>query len=101
MLRESVLLAQAGKQGGAGGGMILMVGYVVLFFAVYYFIAIRPQQVKQKAHQEKLNKLKSGDKVKTIGGIHGTLKKVGDKELEVEIAEGISITIDRNAVSTN
>ena len=67
---------------------------LILIFGVFYILLIRPQQKKVKQHREMLNNLKRGDKVITSGGIIGTISKVGDnKELIVEIAEGVEIKI--------
>ena len=67
---------------------------LILIFGVFYILLIRPQQKKVKQHREMLNNLKRGDNVITSGGIIGTISKVGDnKELIVEIAEGVEIKI--------
>ena len=67
---------------------------LILIFAVFYFLLIRPQQRKVKQHKEMLSNLKRGDKIITSGGIIGTITKVSDnRELTVEISENVEIKI--------
>jgi preprotein translocase subunit YajC len=74
---------------------------LVLIFAVFYFLIVRPQSKKIKEHQALLNDLKIGNKVVTSGGIIGVVKNVDAKEnqVEVEIADGVRIKILKNAVA--
>ena len=59
---------------------------LILIFAVFYFLLIRPQQRKVKQHKEMLSNLKRGDKIITSGGIIGTINKVADnRELTIEV----------------
>ena len=67
---------------------------LILIFAVFYFLLIRPQQRKVKQHKEMLSNLKRGDKIITSGGIIGTINKVSDnRELNVEVSENVEIKI--------
>tara|TARA_B100001540_G_C15665009_1_gene577358 strand:- start:605 stop:961 length:357 start_codon:yes stop_codon:yes gene_type:complete len=67
---------------------------LILIFAIFYILLIRPQQRKIKLHREMLNNLKRGDKIITSGGIIGKISKVSDnKELIVEIADEVEIKI--------
>ena len=67
---------------------------LILIFAVFYFLLIRPQQRKVKQHKEMLSNLKRGDKIITSGGIIGTINKVADnRELTLEVSENIEIKI--------
>jgi len=67
---------------------------LILIFGVFYILLIRPQQKKVKQHRELLNNLKRGDKIITSGGIIAKISKVNDnKELQVEISEGVEIKI--------
>jgi preprotein translocase subunit YajC len=73
---------------------------LVLIFVVFYFLLIRPQQKKMKAHRELIGALKRGDKVLTAGGIIGTVVKVeDDSTLLVEIAKDIRVRIARSTIS--
>ena len=67
---------------------------LILIFAVFYFLLIRPQQRKVKQHKEMLSNLKRGDKIITSGGIICTVNKVADnRELTVEISDNVEIKI--------
>jgi preprotein translocase subunit YajC len=77
----------------------MLIIYVVAFIAIFYFMAIRPQQKQRRAHLELLNSLKKGDTIITAAGIYGTVKKVDDSVVEVEIAKGVTIKVNRRAVS--
>ena len=67
---------------------------LILIFAVFYFLLIRPQQRKVKQHKDMLSNLKRGDKIITSGGIIGSINKVSDnRELTVEISENVEIKI--------
>ncbi|MBP7710224.1 MAG: preprotein translocase subunit YajC [Rickettsiales bacterium] len=74
---------------------------LVLIFAIFYFLIVRPQSKKMKEHQELVNNLKTGNKVITSGGIVGVVTDVLAKEnqVEVEIAEGVRVKILKNFVS--
>ena len=73
---------------------------LILIFAVFYILLIRPQQKKVKLHREMINNLKRGDNIITSGGIIGKISKVNDnRELNVEIAENVEIKIAAGMVS--
>ena len=73
---------------------------LILIFAVFYFLIIRPQSKKMKEQQALVNALKIGDKVITNSGIFGTVREILEKEnaLEIEVASGVTIKILRNFV---
>ena len=71
---------------------------LVLIFVIFYFLLIRPQQKRQKDHQNKLKAIKTGDTIITGGGIKGKVKKASDTELDVEISKGVVITVLRATV---
>jgi len=85
-----------GLEGIIGNPVTLM----VVLFGVFYFFLIRPQQQKAKKHREVLAALRRGDRVVTAGGMIGTISKViNDRELQVEIAEGVRVRVLRGMVS--
>ena len=71
----------------------------VLIFVVFYFLLIRPQQKKQKTLQQMIQNLQKGDKVITSGGVHGTIFKMGESVLTLEVAEKVRIQVDRQQVA--
>jgi len=73
---------------------------ILIMFAMMYFLMIRPQRKAQKAQEEMRKNIRVGDKVVTIGGIHGIISGTTDKTVSVKVAEGLSIKFDRSAVAT-
>jgi len=71
---------------------------LILMFVIFYFLLIRPQQKKQKKVQEMQSKLEKGDKIITIGGLHGTVHALDEGSLVVEVEDGTKLTYDRSAV---
>lgn len=94
----SPAFAQAGGDGASGFQALLP---LVLIFVVFYFLLIRPQQKKQKQHKEMLTAIRRGDRVVTGGGIVGTVTKViDDKELAVEITDGVKVRVQRALIAS-
>ncbi len=78
-----------------------MTGFIiqlVLVFAIFYFLLIRPQQKKMKEHENTLNAIKPGDEVVTGGGIYGRVVKADDAVLTIEIAKGTEIRVSRATI---
>lgn len=75
---------------------------LLLIFAIMYFLLIRPQQKKLKEHQEMVAALRRGDQVVTQGGVIGKVTKVKDdaNEIEVEIAQGVSVKVVRSTITS-
>ena len=71
---------------------------LILFFALMWLLLIRPQQAQHRKRQEMLARVKRGDRIVTIGGIHGTVTQVTDDTVNLEIADGVEITINKNGV---
>jgi preprotein translocase subunit YajC len=94
-------LIQAGAQKSAQGGGLLGFLPFILIFLVLYFLMIRPQAKKQKEQQKMIHELKQGDEVVTIGGIHGTIAGIREKDnaLILKISDSTKVIIDRSAVS--
>jgi preprotein translocase subunit YajC len=94
--------AQDAAIGGGTGAVIMQLLPLVLIFAVFYFLLIRPQQKKMKEHRAMLQSLKRNDKVVTGGGILGTITKVRDDsdEVEVELAPGMRVTVLRGTITS-
>ena len=82
--------------GGSGYESLIMFGMI---FAVMYFFMIRPQIKKQKKEREYRLALKKGDKVVTIGGIHGKINDVKEDTFIVEVMGGNTLKIEKTAVS--
>jgi preprotein translocase subunit YajC len=98
MLPNFVLLQAGGAPPGCGGGMST-IGMLVIMFAIFYFMLIRPQQKKAKQHQEMLKNLKKGDEVVTTGGIIGRISGITDQFVTLEIQEKVRVKLLRSHVT--
>jgi preprotein translocase subunit YajC len=87
-----------GGFGGAGGYQALIP--LLLMFAVFYFILIRPQQKKQKSQREMLQNLKTGDQVITSGGLYGTIVAIDEQKITLRIAENVKVEVGRSFVAS-
>jgi preprotein translocase subunit YajC len=84
--------------GGDVGSSLMSMLPLVLMFVVLYFVMIRPQMKRQKEHRSMIDALAKGDEVATAGGLLGKVTKLGDSHLGVEIADGVEVQLQRNAV---
>jgi preprotein translocase subunit YajC len=89
--------------GAAGGGtmeILMSLAPFLLIFVVMYLLVIRPQRAQMKKREELLKNIRRGDQVVTAGGIVGKVAKViDDKELEIEVAEGLKLRVVRTFVA--
>jgi preprotein translocase subunit YajC len=86
--------------GGGMGGVLAPLPFLLLVFAIFYFLLIRPQQKKQREHREMLRVLKTGDQVVTIGGIYGTVVDLDESKVKLKIAENVRIDVARNSIGS-
>ncbi len=98
MISTAYAMGASGAQGGQAGGIMGFLPIIILF-AIFYFLLIRPQQKKAKEHQEMIGNLKKGMRVVTSGGIYGTIQAIDDTTLGLEIAEKVKIKISRGNVA--
>ena len=87
--------AAGGSAGGSGLGSFLI---FIPILGIMYFLMIRPQQQKQKQQAEMMKRLKVGDRVRTVGGILGTIKFVSEKTVKLEVAPNTVIEFLRGAI---
>lgn len=92
----STILLQASALGSGAGGQLIM---ILLIIVVFYFFMIRPQM--KKAKDEKIFKegLVKGDKMVTIGGVHGKIVEVNDTTFIIEVDSNVKLKIEKTAVS--
>lgn len=101
-MNEFILFTIAQTEGGSpsvtGGGLVTLMP-LILIFAVFYFIVLRPQQKRQREHRQMLTQLKKGDEVVTTGGVIGKIASLTDDRLTLEVAERVKIRVLRSAIS--
>ncbi len=86
----------AGQPQGSPWAMPIM---LIVFFAVFYFLVIRPQSKRQKEHRAMLSALSKGDEVVTAGGIVGRVEALGDAFVTVEVADGVKVRLQKHAIT--
>ncbi|CAG0123910.1 Sec translocon accessory complex subunit YajC [Rhodocyclaceae bacterium] len=84
----------------ASGGGILDFLPLLALFAVFYFMVMRPQQKRVKEQKIMLDALQKGDEVVAVGGVLGRVSKVGENYVSVEIADGVTINVQKIAIQT-
>jgi len=84
----------------ASGGGILDFLPLLALFAVFYFMVMRPQQKRAKEQKIMLDALQKGDEVVAVGGVLGRVSKVGENYVSVEIADGVTINVQKIAIQT-
>ncbi|MFM7026825.1 MAG: preprotein translocase subunit YajC [Limnohabitans sp.] len=97
----SSAFAQTAPAAAAGGDMqstLMSMLPLLLMFAVLYFVMIRPQMKKQKEHRSMVDALAKGDEIVTAGGLLGKVSKIGDAYIGVELASGVEVQMQRQAV---
>jgi preprotein translocase subunit YajC len=94
------LAQQQAGQAQSGGLWYMQLLPFAFIFVIFYFLLIRPQQKRQKEHQQLLTNLKTGDKVITTSGIHGLIANVKDTTFLVKIADNVKIEVDKNAIAS-
>jgi len=87
-----------GGAGGQGGGLGAFLP-LILMFAIFYFLLIRPQQKKAKQHKLLLSALKKGDRVVSSGGLHGVVTGLTDDVVTMEVAPKIRVKVSRGSIA--
>jgi preprotein translocase subunit YajC len=93
---NAILLQAAG--GGFDPKSLIMIGLV---FVVFYFFMIRPQQKKQKEAEKFRDALKVGDKVITLGGLHGTIVSSDNETIVLSVDNGVRLTFEKTAINAD
>jgi preprotein translocase subunit YajC len=73
---------------------------LVLIFVVFYFLLIRPQTKRAKEHKKMVEALAKGDEVVTNGGLLGRITQVGENFVQVQVAEGVEVKVQKQSVAT-
>ena len=100
MLTLLIMMSQP-QNGGEGSGFFGLLPFI-LIFVIFYLLLIRPQMKQQKKKQTMVKSLKKGDKVVTVGGLHGTIEGVKDKDevLILKVADNVKVRVSRSAIAS-
>lgn len=96
-MSSTLLLAAAAPSGGAS--FFVQTIPLVLVFVIFWFLMIRPQQRRMKAHQAQIAAVKKGDRVVTGGGLIGKVTKVNDTEVEVELGPNMRVMVVKSTLT--
>jgi preprotein translocase subunit YajC len=95
LLINSQVLAEGSSPAGALGGL----PFLLIMFVLMYFLLIRPQQKRAKAHKVMMTELKKGDEVVTNGGVLGKVTSVDDSFASLEIASGVIVKVQKQGIN--
>jgi preprotein translocase subunit YajC len=91
--------AMGPQPGGGGGSQWMSFLPIILIFAIFYFLLIRPQQKRAKDHRALLSSLKVGDQVLTSGGIYGRVTGLRDDVITLEISDKVRVKVSRGHIA--
>lgn len=91
-------VVQTGTAPAPQNGFWGMVLYCAVVFGIIYFLMVRPNKKRMAEYQKMLDSLKEGNRV-MAAGIYGTIKKINEKTIELEVAKGVVIEVNKNAVA--
>ena len=91
------VLAMAAPPGQGAGAWVQLVPFV-LVLGIFYFVILLPMKRRQKKVQEFLDALKVGDRVVTTGGIFGSIAKISDQSIQLQIAPNVRVDVSRAAI---
>jgi len=94
-----LLMAGPPPEGAQGNPLMTFLPFIAVIL-IFYFLIIRPQNKKRKETERMLGALKKGDKIITIGGIHGTIHKVNETTVIVKVDDNVKLEFLRSAIST-
>jgi preprotein translocase subunit YajC len=86
------------KEGESSNPLTTFLPFILIFVIIYFFM-IRPQSRKAKEQRRFHEDINKGDKIVTIGGLHGKILEIKDKTMIIEVGNGIKLTIQREAIS--
>jgi len=89
-----------GAPAGESGNPLMSFLPLILIVGIFYFLILRPQSKKQKETQKMLSAVKKGDRVITVGGIHGIVQSVKESTVIIKVDENVKLEFNRAAIST-
>ena len=86
--------------GSSTQSFLIMIGFIVVLFALMYFLTIRPQRKRQQEQAKMLQNLQRGDRVVTIGGLYGTVESTDDNSVVIKVESGSTMRFLRSAIAS-
>ena len=100
MLDLAFAMAPPSDGAEGGGSLLALLPPMIMMFMIFYFVHIRAKQKKQQEARKMIDELKEGDTVVTLSGIHGTIKKLKDDTVMLQIADNVRVKINRSSIGT-
>jgi len=97
----NTILLQAQQSGSSNGSGMMQILMIVGIIVIFYFFMIRPQQKRSKEQAKFRNELQKGQKVVTIGGLHGKIVEVQEKTVTVEVENQVRLKFEKSAIAMN
>ena len=97
VVEAGFVLALSAPPGQAGSPLFQLIPFA-LVLAIFYFVILLPMKRRQKKVQEFLGALKAGDRVITSGGVYGTITKMGDQSVHLQVAQNVRLEVSRSAI---
>jgi preprotein translocase subunit YajC len=85
---------------GSSSSFYIMIGFIVILFALMYFFTIRPQRKRQQNQARMITELQKGDKVVTIGGLYGTVESASEDSVVLRVESGTTMRFVKSAIAT-
>jgi preprotein translocase subunit YajC len=98
LVGSCVAPAEGQSSGNGTTSTLWMVGFLVVIFALFYFVMIRPQRRRQKQQQEMIATIQKGDKVITAGGIYGVVDNVREDSVVIKVEGGTLLRVAKGSV---
>ncbi len=94
------LFLLAGQPGGQAVNPLVQFAPLLLIFLVFYFFIIRPQKSREDKRKQMISAVKKGDRIVTIGGIHGTVNSVDETSVLVQVDTNTKLRFDKSAIAS-
>jgi preprotein translocase subunit YajC len=91
--------AQTPAEGEGGGFDWTLIIFLVLIFAIFYFLMIRPQRKRAKEQRELMAGLQKGDRVITTGGVYGVIESLSEDSVVIKVESGATIRVARSSIA--
>lgn len=97
---DGLILAQDTTTNSGGNALVTLLVYGVILGGIFYFLIIRPNRGRARAHQELMASLSVGDEIQTAGGIFGRVRSLEDTSVVIEVEDGGTLRVARRAIAT-
>ena len=98
LIQLAIAQAEENSEAAPSDGLLSFLPPRIIMFLIFYFVLIKPEQKKQAKVRKMVETLKEGDNIITLSGIHGTIKKLKEDVVTLQVADNVRIKIERSAI---